>query len=478
MDKKIIHVSISSGLNGNSQLSENDIVNIVVSQREYFDSGVTRHYDHRVNCLNRLKRAIDAYEREFYQALYVDLGKCEYESLVTEIGYCSLEIKETIRDLKKWMRPKRVRTSLMTQPGVSHIYYCPLGVNLIIAPYNYPVTLAFSPLIAAIAAGNTAVLKTSEMTPTVSAVIFKLVSDTFDPDYIACVNGGIEESTMLLQQKFDHIFFTGSPRVGSIVMQAAAKHLTPVTLELGGKSPCIVHQDAKQEIAVNRIVSGKFLNAGQTCIAPDYVMVHSAIKEDFLAALKTRIAQCYGDDPAKSAEYGRMVNDRHFERVCGLIDQKKVIVGGDSDAASRYIAPTVMSDVSLDDEIMSEEIFGPILPVLEYQDLDEVYQVVDQLPHYPLACYLFSESKTVQNEVIANIQFGGGCINNCVLHLVNSHLPFGGVGESGIGAYHGIHGFQRFSHKKGVLKSASWIDLPLLYPPFKNKFKFMNRLLK
>jgi aldehyde dehydrogenase (NAD+) len=333
-------------------------------------------------------------------------------------------------------------------------------------------------LIAAIAAGNTAVVKTSEMTPASSAVIQRFIEDVFVPEYVAYVPGAVEETTLLLAQKFDHIFFTGSPRVGSIVMSAAARHLTPVTLELGGKSPCIVHHDANLDIAVKRICSGKFMNAGQVCIAPDYVLVHQKVKEAFLERLKHRIVECFGEDASASPDYGRIINDSHFQRISAMIEPHKVVAGGQLDAARRYIAPTVLRDIQLDDKAMSEEIFGPVLPVLEYKDFDDIYKVIAQLPQHPLAFYIFSESRKVQHELIARIQFGGGCINNCIMHIVNSYLPFGGVGQSGMGAYHGFHGFDSFSHKKSVFKSATWIDLPLLYAPYRDKIKLLRMIMK
>jgi aldehyde dehydrogenase (NAD+) len=458
--------------------SEKEIIHIVARQRDYFKSGATKSYQSRIENLNKLKSALVRYESEIHAALKQDLGKPAFEAYLSETGFSLLDISETISKLKRWMKPKRTLTSLLTQPGSSRMYYSPLGVNLIIAPYNYPINLTFSPLTAAIAAGNTAVIKTSEMTPACSAVIRTLISETFTPEFIAYIEGEVQETTLLLQQKFDHIFFTGSPRVGSIVMSAAAKNLTPVTLELGGKSPCIVHEDAKLDIAVKRIVSGKFLNAGQTCIAPDYVLVHRSIKDAFLSKLKDRIISVYGEDAMASPDFARTVSDNHFQRICGLIDQQKVLVGGQSDPASRFIAPTVMRDVVLTDKIMSDEIFGPVLPVLDYEKMTEVYEVVDQLPQHPLACYIYSESTAIQEEIINTIQSGGACINNCVFHVANHYLPFGGVGESGIGAYHGFHGFERFSHKKGVLKTATWIDIPLTYAPYGNKLKILRKFLK
>jgi len=459
-------------------MTKDEIIRVVTEQHRFFNNGATRDYSVRHKALCKLKSAIKNFESEIHAALKADLAKPEFEAYFTETGFCQHELTETIRKLRKWMKPKRVRTGLLVHPARSAIHYSPRGVNLIIAPYNYPINLTFSPLIAAIAAGNTAVIKTSEMTPACSAVTQKLIDSTFDPHYIAYVPGDVPETTLLLEQKFDHIFFTGSARVGSIVMSAAARTLTPVTLELGGKSPCIVHHDAKLDVAVNRIVAGKFMNAGQTCVAPDYIMVHRDIKETFLGKLKTRIIEAYGKDTSKSVDFGRMVSDSHFERVAAIIIPEKVVVGGQVDAASRFIAPTVMRDVTLNDAAMTEEIFGPVLPVLDYEAFDEIYDTVAKMPQHPLAAYVFSSNSRIQNELIERLQFGGGCVNQCVLHLANPYLPFGGVGESGIGAYHGFSGFERFSHKKGVMRSATWLDLPLTYAPYKDKLKWLRRIMK
>lgn len=457
---------------------EKEIADIVINQRTFFNTGVTKSYESRIRNLKKLKSALLQYESALHAALKQDLGKPEFEAYLSETGFTLFEISKTINSVKRWMKPKWTLTSLLTQPGTSRIHYSPLGVTLIIAPYNYPVMLAFSPLVAALAAGNTAVIKTSELTPASSAVIHELISKTFAPKYVACIEGEVEETTILLQQKFDHIFFTGSAKVGAIVLEAAAKNLTPVTLELGGKSPCIVHEDAKLDIAVKRIVSSKFLNAGQTCIAPDYLLVHRSIKEPFLAMLREHILSVYGDDASRSLDFARIVNDSHFQRICGLIDPQKVLVGGQSNAQIRFIAPTVMRDVTMADKIMSDEIFGPVLPVLEYENVRDIYRVVDQLPQHPLACYVFSDNCDIQQEIISTIQSGGACINNCLYHVANHYLPFGGVGESGIGAYHGFHGFEQFSHKKGVLKSASWIDIPLVYAPYGKKIQLLRKILK
>ncbi|MEA3279125.1 MAG: aldehyde dehydrogenase [Thermodesulfobacteriota bacterium] len=458
--------------------NEQEIIEIVRRQHAFFNSSVTHTYAFRINELQKLKRGIEKFESQFSTALKDDLGKSEFESYVTETGFILHDLTNTIKHLKKWMQPKRIKTPLLVQPASSQILFTPLGVNLIISPFNYPVGLTFAPLIATIAAGNTAVVKTSELTPNVSKAIQKLIEEIFDPEYVAYIPGEVPETTLLLKQKFNHIFFTGSPRVGSIVMEAAAKHLTPVTLELGGKSPCIVHSDAKMNIAVKRIVYGKFMNAGQTCVAPDYVMVHQSVKEKFLEKIKQRIIDIYGDDASLSPDFGRIVNTQHHKRIVSLIDRDKVIVGGQFNEADRYIAPTVMKNVTLKDNVMGEEIFGPVLPVMEYNNFDEILDIITKLPQHPLACYIFSESKTVQRELISRIQFGGGCINHCIQHLVNPDLPFGGVGKSGIGSYHGFNGFECFSHKKSVLKAASWLDLPLIYPPYQEKIKTIRRIMK
>ncbi len=454
------------------------IIDIVQQQRSYFNSSATKLYPFRIQQLKNLKKAIQKYEIELGKALKQDLGKCDFESYVTEIGFVLHDISYTVKKLKNWMKPKRVKTPVLIQPASSKVYFSPLGVNLIISPFNYPVGLTFAPLVAAIAAGNTAVVKTSELTPNVSRVMGALIEETFQPEYIAYISGEVKETTALLEQKFDHIFFTGSPRIGSIVMSAAAKNLTPVTLELGGKSPSIIHSDANIDIAVNRIVYGKFMNAGQTCVAPDYLMVHKDIKQAFVDKLIKRITKLYGDDASKCEDYGRIVNAQHHARLISLIEQEKVVVGGQFNLKDRFIAPTVMTEVTLQDKVMQDEIFGPILPVLEYESFDDIYSVIAELPQHPLACYIFSENKSVQNELISNIQFGGGCINHCINHLVNPNLPFGGVGESGIGAYHGVEGFMRFSHRKSILKAATWPDLPLIYPPYKGKLKFIRKMMK
>lgn len=456
----------------------NSFKQVVENQRTLFTANLPFSLSYRLQQLTSLKSAILTHESELTEALALDLGKSTFESYMTEIGFVLHELIATIKQLKQWMKPQKVKTPLLSQPASSAIHSQPLGVCLIISPFNYPASLALSPLIAALAGGNCCVLKTSELTPNVSRVLEKLISTTFSADYVSCINGGVEEVTALLTQKFDHIFFTGSTEVGKIVMQQAAKNLTPVTLELGGKSPCIVCADANVDIAVKRIVYGKMLNAGQTCVAPDYVLVDESIKRVFLAKLKQRIELVYGVDASQSKDFGRMVSVKHTQRVGQLIDADKVLVGGDVDIEKRYIAPTVVVDVALTDDIMQQEIFGPVLPIIGFTEFDEVISTIRALPSHPLAAYIFSDDKSIQDLLLAKIQAGGVAINHCVQHLVNPHLPFGGVGNSGIGSYHGKHGFDCFSHKKSVLKAATWFDLALIYPPYKNKLALLKKVLK
>jgi len=458
--------------------NEQKIIEIVQKQRVFFNTSATHDYDFRINELQKLKNGIKKYERIFSTALNDDLGKPAFESYVTEIGFVLNDLTNTIKCLKKWMKPTKVKTPLISQPASSKIYFTPLGVNLIISPFNYPIDLTFAPLIAAIAAGNCAVIKTSELTPNVSKTIQRFIEEFFNPEYIAYIPGEVPETTLLLKQKFDHIFFTGSPKVGSIVMESAARNLTPITLELGGKSPCIVHSDANINIAVKRIVFGKFMNAGQTCVAPDYVMIHKHVKKEFIDKIKQRIIRLYGSDASMSPDFGRIVNEQQHNRIVSLIDQEKVIVGGSFNKKDRFIAPTVMNNVTLKDNVMNEEIFGPVLPIIEYENFDEIYDIIVKLPQHPLACYIFSKSKIVQNELISKIQFGGGCVNHCIQHLVNHRLPFGGVGESGIGSYHGFNGFEHFSHKKSILSASSFLDSSLIYPPYKWKLNILRLFFK
>lgn len=455
-----------------------DYQQIVAKQRAFFATHQTLPLAYRQQQLSLLKQAIIDHEQALIEALSCDLNKSEFESYLTEVGFTLHELSFTLKHLKYWMKPQKVKTPLLSQPATSYIHSDPRGVCFIISPFNYPVSLCLSPLIAAIAAGNCCIVKTSELTPNVSRVLKQLINAIFAPDYVQCVNGHVEHATALLAQKFDHIFFTGSSEVGQVVMQAAAKHLTPVTLELGGKSPCIVCADANLDVAVKRIVYGKMLNAGQTCVAPDYVLVDDTIKEPFLTKLTQRISDLYGDDASQHPDFGRMVNTRHTQRVKQLIEADKVLIGGNVDIEKRYIAPTVMHNVELTDEIMQQEIFAPVLPVIGFSDYQQVFDTIHSLPSHPLAAYIFSENKSTQNKLMAAIQAGGIAINHCVQHLANPHLPFGGVGQSGIGAYHGKHGFDAFSHQKSVYKAATWFDLPIIYPPYHNKLSWLKKILK
>lgn len=449
----------------------------VARQRAYFESGATRSYEFRLAQLKKLKQALLKYADAVEAGLKKDIGRPPLEAYI-ELNTSMDELNHAIKHLKKWMQPKKVGTTIMAQPGSSRIEYCPLGVSLIMGPYNYPFLLCVQPLVGAIAAGNTVIIKPSSLNPAIAQVLEKMMREFFSPEYIAVFPGSTEITDALLEERFDHIFFTGSPRVGKIVMAKAARYLTPVTLELGGKSPTIVHSDAKLDIAVKRIISGKMMNAGQTCIAPDHLYVHESIKATFERKVVETVRAFFGDDPQKSPDFGRMINERHFDRVSALIDKSKVLVGGQTDRNDRFIAPTVLTNVKIDDDVMKEEIFGPVLPIISYRNLSEVYAHVKALPQHPLALYLFTESETVERDVLDNIQFGGGAINNTIMHIANAHLPFGGVGESGMGAYHAQKSFLTFSHQRSILKASTRLDVPLRYAPYKDKVKLMKALFR
>lgn len=449
----------------------------VQKQRKFFESGATRSYEVRMKQLRKIKQAIIDYADDIEKALKQDIGRPPFEAHI-ETTTALDEVKHAIKHLKKWMAPKKVGTTFFAQPGRSRIESTPLGVTFIMGPYNYPFLLTIQPLIGAIAAGNTAIIKPSSLNPAVADVIERIVENNFGEDYVKVFKGSTEVTNELLKEKFDHIFFTGSPRVGRIVMAAAAQHLTPVTLELGGKSPTIIHKDANLDIAVKRILAGKMMNAGQTCVAPDHIFVHQSVRQEVERRMVQFLKDSYGDDPQASPDLSRIINNKHFKRVKGLIDPSKVIAGGQADESDNYIAPTLMSAVSMDDPVMQEEIFGPVLPIMEYQDLSEVYEKVKQLPGHPLALYLFTESESVERDVLDNIQFGGGCINNTVMHVANAHLPFGGVGESGMGSYHGRKSFDTFSHQRSILKASTKFDIKLRYAPYKNKVKIFRMMLR
>ncbi len=466
-------------------LQTTEIPNLVRSQKEFFATGKTKDIQFRKQQLEKLKQAVKAHQEPITEALFEDLGKPKFEAILTEIANCEEETNYILKHLDSWAKNKPVKTSLNFFPANSFIVPEPLGQALIIGPWNYPFQLSILPLLGAIAAGNCAIIKPSEITPNVSKVIADVISQTFDPNYITVVEGNKTVAEELLQQKFDHIFYTGGARVGKIVMKAAAENLTPVTLELGGKSPCIVEPDIHIEHSARRIIWGKCLNAGQTCVAPDYLLVHREIKDQLVTAMKDCLNEFFGENPEESPDYARIVSDRHFNRLTEFLKDGNIIVGGETDAETRYIAPTLLENVSWDDAVMEEEIFGPILPIIEYDDLESasakhgrspIAQINDRPK--PLALYLFSKSKSKQQQVLQQTSAGGVTLNDTIIHLGSPELPFGGVGESGMGAYHGKASFDTFTHYKSVTNRKFWLDIKLRYPPYADKFKFLKFLFK
>lgn len=456
--------------------TQSSTANIVNQQRGFFNTNQTKDINFRINNLKRLRQAILENETAIQKALYADLRKSETESYISEIGICLDEIKYTLKHIKSWTKPKTVTTPLPHLPASSKVYSEPLGVVLIISPWNYPLQLLISPLIGAIAAGNCAVLKPSEIAVHTSHVLAEIIPKYFDPSFITVVEGEKEVTQQLLTEKFDHIFFTGSTHVGKIIMSAAAKQLTPVTLELGGKSPCLVDADTHLEYTARRIVWGKFINAGQSCIAPDYLLVDRTIKQELLERIHQCIRDFYGANPSTSLDYARIINQHHFNRLSELLNVGNIIIGGDTNSEDLYIAPTVISQVDWDAPVMQEEIFGPILPVLEYTDLSDAIARVNAQPK-PLALYFFSNNKQHQQRVLQETSSGGVCINDTMLHFASSTLPFGGVGDSGIGRYHGKASFETFSQQKSVLYRSFLVDLKLRYAPYKGKLKLLKWLI-
>jgi aldehyde dehydrogenase (NAD+) len=447
--------------------------------RSYFDSGATRPYSWRRRQLQNLQQVLRAEEAAIHAALYADLKKSPEEAFASETGLVLAEIRHTLKHLAKWMRPQKAGTNLVNIPAVSRVYRDPLGVVLVIAPWNYPFMLSMVPLAAAIAAGNTVVLKPSELAPATAAVIEKLLTRVFPPDVVQIVQGdGATVVPALIRQfRFDHIFFTGSVVVGKAIYQLAAEQLIPVTLELGGKSPVIVEKDAHLKVAARRIVIGKFLNAGQTCIAPDYLLVHTDVHDELLRHLKTTIADFYGPHPQESYDYGKIINQKRFDTLVRFLSDGKAFCGGDHHREALYIAPTLLTDVDPDAPVMREEIFGPLLPVFTYRTLEEAMSFAKRHPD-PLAFYLFTADASVQRAWIEGFSFGGGCINNTDWQFANPHLPFGGIGNSGIGAYHGKYSFETFTHPKAVMKTTTSVDPSIKYPPFKGKMKWFKRFIR
>ncbi|MDD3162890.1 MAG: aldehyde dehydrogenase [Sphaerochaetaceae bacterium] len=452
------------------------IADLVEAQREFFFTEKTRSYDFRLNALVSLKQAIISHEDQINEALKKDLNKSPFESYMTEIGMALDDLGFAIKHLKKWMKPERVATPISQFAGKSFIYPEPFGVALIMAPWNYPVQLCIEPLCGAIAGGNTAVVKPSAYVPNVSQVLADLIADTFPPEYITAVQGGRAQNTELLEQKFDYIFFTGSPAVGHLVMEKASKNLTPVSLELGGKSPVIIEKTADLKMAARRLAFGKYLNAGQTCVAPDYVMIDKSVKQKFIPLFIDAIKQFFPD-----GDYSDMpviVNDKHFARISALIAGEKLLFGGKTDSSKRFIEPTVLDDITFESPVMQEEIFGPVMPFIEYTDLDKALYEISRRPK-PLALYLFTSDKEVERKVLQTCSFGGGCINDTIIHLCSEHMGFGGVGNSGMGSYHGKRSFDTFTHFKSIMDKACWIDLPMRYHPYTEKnSKFLRMFLK
>jgi aldehyde dehydrogenase (NAD+) len=453
-----------------------DISILLQKQREYFEEGKTKETAFRMKYLRRLGASIRKHEKEILEALKLDLNKAPFEAYATEIGIVLEELRFVMSHLSKWAAPKRVKTTLANYFSTSRIYSEPYGVVLIMSPWNYPFQLTMAPLIGAIAAGNCAVVKPSNYSPNTSQVIELILSEVFKEEYVAVIQGGREANASLLEQKFDYIFFTGSVEVGKLVMNAASKFLTPVTLELGGKSPCIVDETANLEIAARRIIWGKYVNAGQTCVAPDYLLVHHSVKNALLQKMKSYIKRFYGTEGSYE-EFPKIINEKHFKRLLDLIEGEEVVIGGKAWKETNQIAPTILDHISWESRVMQEEIFGPILPVIEYHDLNDIINKINHRPK-PLALYYFTTSKERERKIIKSISYGGGCINDTIMHLATSHMPFGGVGESGMGGYHGKASFDTFSHQKSVLNKAVQFDMPLRYPPYKNHLSMIKRILK
>lgn len=440
---------------------------ILEKQRKYFQSGVTLPVHTRIESLKILKKAITQYEEKIVEALKKDLGKSKSESYMCEIGLVKNEISYMLKHVRKLSKEKRVRTPLAQYVSRSYEKPCPYGNVLIMSPWNYPFLLTLDPLVDAIAAGNTAVIKPSAYSKYTSEVIKEMIEKFFQPEYVCVVTGGREENECLLNLDFDYIFFTGSPHVGRVVMAHAAKHLIPITLELGGKSPCIVDKTANIKMAAKRIVFGKYVNCGQTCVAPDYIYCDVKVKEQLIQEIKKEIGLQFGSNPLNNENYGKIINEKHFKRLIQLIDKNKIVMGGKMNSDTLQIEPTVFDHITWDDAIMQEEIFGPLLPILTFQNLQDVVKKVNSMPS-PLACYMFSSNKENIKLITERVAFGGGCINDTLIHLATSQLGFGGVGESGMGSYHGKYGFETFTHKKSIVDKKTWLDLPMRYQPYQS----------
>ncbi len=447
--------------------------------RDYFNSGITKDYSFRKEQLKKLKASILKHEQDLYKTLYTDLKKSPEETWVTETGLVISELNAAIKNLHLWMQPENVETNLLNLPSSSKILREPLGVVLIIGPWNYPFQLLVNPLVGAIAAGNCVVLKPSEFASATDVVMKKIIEDVFSREYILYVqgDGAAVVPEMMNNFVFDHVFYTGSTAVGKLVYKMAAEKLVPVTLELGGKSPCVVESDANMKVAARRIAIAKFSNAGQMCVAPDYVLIHESVKAKFIGAIEETVQKFFGNKPEQSYNYGKIINERQFDRIAGYLSNSKIIFGGRMDKQNLFIEPTLIDDVNSNDAVMKDEIFGPVLPIISFKTKEEALKIIEQHPN-PLAFYVFTSSGAKENEWLNSVAFGGGCVNNASWHLTNHHLPFGGRGSSGMGNYHGKYSFDTFSHKKAVMKTPTWFDPAIKYPPFKGKLKLFKWVIR
>jgi aldehyde dehydrogenase (NAD+) len=457
-----------------------DISNSIAKLRDFYDIQETKSIEFRISMLKRLQASVVSNEKAIIKAMQDDLGKSEFESYASEIGLFYQEIRLHIRKLEKWAKPVRVRTPVYSFPAKSIVYSEPYGVVLIIAPWNYPFLLFMVPLVGAISAGNCIACKPAHYSEHTSAVLDRILCETFDERYLSVFTGGRDVIESLLNERFDYIFFTGGAILGKFVMEKASKNLTPVTLELGGKSPCIVDRDADIALATRRIAWGKLLNTGQTCVCPDYAIVHTSVKESFLRELKVRVEEFYSSEPEKSEDYGRIINDKRWLKIKDTLDKtdaRKVFLRGTEKREEKLISPVILTDVKANDPVMEDEVFGPVLPVMTFDDIGEVIRFVNSR-FRPLALYYFGRNESVQARIVREVSFGGGCINDTVLHFSNPNLPFGGIGESGMGAYHGKRTFDTFTHYKSIMKNSNLIDLPFRYPPYKNKLSLIRMILK
>ena len=452
---------------------------ILDAQKKYLENKGSISVDERIRNLKKLKTSIKKYENDILEALRLDLGKHEFEAYLNEVGFVYGSIDDAIKNIKTWTKVKKVKNDSAQFPGKSYIYKCHYGSVLIIGPYNYPFQLLIEPLVGAIAGGNTVVLKPSEYTANVEKVIIEMIKDTFNEEYIAVVSGDYQVNSALLDLEFDYIFFTGSVNVGKIVMEKASKNLIPVTLELGGKSPVIVDNSANLKISAKRIMWGKLINAGQTCVAPDYVLAHEDIYDDLVKEFIKVIKEFYGEDIKNNKDFGRIVNEKHMNRLNDILeaDKEKIVFGGEVDFENRFISPTILKNVDLNDKVMSEELLGPILPVIKYKNMEDIKHYISKHKN-PLALYVFSENKAFSEEVITRFSFGGGCVNDTISHVASNYLPFGGIGSSGMGSYHGKSSFDTFTHSKSIVKKSTKLDIKLVFPPYKNRINIIKKVMK